>query len=105
MIELDHHISDIEIKGKNYKCVIPNSLKKIFKKNKTSVHFICLSVLYRKCKFYNKDYKDYAINLEDYVHTFEVPVNKFEKIEFNVYTLQVMENECFTFQIPKEIES
>lgn len=104
MINLDHHVSDIEIKGKNYKYVIPNSLKKIFKKNKTSINFVCLLILHKNCKFYNKDHKDYGVNLEDYMHIIEVPVNKFEKIEINVYTLQVMNNECFTFELPKKFE-
>lgn len=104
MISFDHNISNFKIKGLNYACVIPNQIHEIFKKNKTNIEFLCMLILNKKCKFYDKG-KSYASqNVNDFYHILEVPVNKFEKIDIPVYTLYVNGLNCFTFQIPKEME-
>ena len=98
MIELNHQIKSVNIHGKEYKCVIPNQVNDLFKKSKTDLKFLCLLLLYKNCKFFNKDGNNKNALVTDYCHILEIPVNKFEKIEISVYTLSVMNENCFTFQ-------
>lgn len=104
MFDLDNNISTIEYKEKSYKCIIPNTIYDLFKNNNTNVKFLCMLILNKKCKFFDKSKVGNSNNIEDYYHILEVPVNKYEKIELPVYTLFVNGFECFTFQIPKEME-
>lgn len=103
MFALNHNISTIEYKQKEYKCVIPNEIYDMFKVNKTNVKFLCMLILNKKCKFFDRNNVNKLVSIDDYYHVLEIPVNKFEKMDISVYTLFVDGFECFTFQVSKEV--
>jgi hypothetical protein len=102
VVDLNCYIKTVEIDKKEYTCIIPHKIKnllnKLFRKNKISLKFLCFMLLQKKCKFFDKNEDNKNSLASDYVHSIEVPVNKFEKVEIYIYSLFVQNKNCFTFQ-------
>jgi hypothetical protein len=99
---LNHYIEDISLKGNEYRCIVPIKTYDFLKKTKMDLKFLCLLILGKNCKFFDRSNLKNFTTIDDYHHILEIPVNKYEKIEIPVYTLFVNNCECFTFQMVEE---